>query len=151
MKYQAEDIRDRLNEWERLDSAGFSLPFDDQLVQLNEVFKSENDINSFRLQAYVQNSYSYLDTSRFEIKLTGGVRVHHWSFNGETNISPRAQIFYQPLNWDRDITFKLSGGVYYQPPFYRELRRLDGTINENIKSQRSVSYTHLTLPTIYSV
>ena len=138
LKYQAEDIRDRLNEWERLDSAGFSLPFDDQLVQLNEVFKSENDINSFRLQAYVQNSYSYLDTSRFEIKLTGGVRVHHWSFNGETNISPRAQIFYQPLNWDRDITFKLSGGVYYQPPFYRELRRLDGTINENIKSQRSI-------------
>ncbi len=138
LKYQAEDIRDRLNEWERLDSAGFSLPFDDQLVQLNEVFKSENNINSYRLQAYVQNSYSFLDTSRFEIKLTGGVRVHHWSFNGETNISPRGQIFYQPLNWKRDITLKLSGGVYYQPPFYRELRRLDGSINQNIKSQRSV-------------
>ncbi len=138
LKYQQENIDDRLSEWERLDSAGFSLPFDDEVVQLNEVVKSENEINSFRLQGYFQNSFSLKRPDQFELKLTGGARVHYWSYNQEMNISPRAQLFYQPLAWEKDITFKISGGLYYQPPFYREIRRLDGTLNEDIKAQRSL-------------
>lgn len=138
LKYQQEDIMDRLNEWERIDSAGYSLPFDDQVVRLNEVTKSENDINSFRVQGYLQNSFSLKKLDRYELKLTGGVRVHHWSYNGETNVSPRMQLFYQPLGQNKAMTFKMSGGVYYQPPFYREIRRFDGTVNPDIKSQRSI-------------
>ncbi len=138
LKYQAEDISDRLSEWERIDSAGYSLPYNEEAVELSEVIKSENDINSYRLQGYVQNSFSLLSPDRYELKLTGGVRLHHWSYNGETNVSPRVQLFYQPLNWQKDVTFKLSGGLYYQSPFYREIRRPNGIINPDIQSQKSL-------------
>jgi len=140
LKYQQENIDDRLSEWERLDSAGYSLPFDDEVVQLNEVVKSENDINSYRLQGFVQNSFSLTAADRYELKLTGGIRVHHWSYNGETNFSPRVQLFYQPLAWEKDVTFKLSGGLYYQPAFYREIRLLDGNLNPNIRAQKSTHF-----------
>ncbi len=138
LKYQQENIDDRLSEWERIDSAGYSLPFDDEEVRLNEVVKSDNVINSFRIQGFIQNSYSLKAVDRYELKLTGGVRWHHWSYNGQTLISPRVQLFYQPLNWEKEVTFKLSGGLYAQPAFYREIRRLDGSLNENIRAQRSI-------------
>lgn len=137
-KYQQENINDRLSEWERLDSAGYSLPFDDEVVRLNEVIKSENEINSFRLQGFVQNSYSLTRDDRFEMKLTGGVRAHYWSFNKELNLSPRMQLFFQPLSWERDVTFKLSGGLYYQPAFYREIRNPEGFVNNDIQAQKSL-------------
>lgn len=140
IKYQEENIDDRLNEWERLDSAGFSLPFSDESVLLTEVIKSENQISSTRLQAYVQNSFSFLNADKAEFKVTGGVRATHWSFNGETNISPRAQFFYRPLNWERDVTFKFSTGIYYQPPFYKELRSPTGIVNPEIASQKSTHF-----------
>jgi len=140
VKYQEENIDDRLNEWERIDSAGYSLPFNQEEVLLNEVIKSENTINSNRIQAYVQNSLSITNPGVSEIKITGGVRANRWSYNGETNISPRAQFFYKPLNWKRDVTFKLATGIYYQPPFYRELRMPSGAINPDIMAQKS---THI--------
>lgn len=138
LKYQIENINDRLNEWERIDSAGYSLPYDDKEVQLSEVIKSENSIESSRVEAYVQNSYSLTRPNQFEIKLTGGIRAHHWTYNGQTTISPRAQLFYQPLNWDKDITFKLSGGLYSQPAFYREIRDPQGNISDDIMAQQSL-------------
>ncbi len=140
VKYQEENINDRLNEWERIDSAGYSLPFSSEEVLLTEVIKSENSINSNRIQAYVQNSLSITNPGVSEIKITGGVRANRWSYNGETNISPRAQLFYKPLSWERDVTFKLATGIYYQPPFYRELRMPSGLVNQDIRSQKS---THI--------
>ena len=137
IKYQEEDIDDNLSEWERIDSAGYSLPFNESNVFLNEVIKSRNEINSHRWQVYLQNSYNYTKKDKYELKLTGGVRAHHWSYNNETVISPRVQLFYQPLSWKKDITFKLSGGVYAQPAFYREIRSPEGVVNPNIKAQRS--------------
>ena len=140
LKYQTENIDDRLNEWERIDSAGYSLPFDESQVLLNEVIRSDNEISSYRLQGFLQNGFSLTKPNRYELKLTGGVRAHYWSYSRETNISPRFQIFYKPLGGEKDITFKLSGGVYYQPPFYRELRRPSGEVNPQIMAQKS---THL--------
>ena len=138
LKYQQENIDDRLNEWERIDSAGFSLPFNDTAVQLSEVIKSENEINSYRLQGYLQNSFSLTKPGQSEFKFTAGVRAHHWSFNGETHFSPRAQLFFRPLGWDKEITFKLSGGRYVQPAFYREIRTPQGAINNDIAAQKSI-------------
>lgn len=140
IKYQEEDIDDRLSEWERIDSAGYSLPFSQEEVLLNEVIKSDNLIQSYRLQTYLQNAYNLIVPEKFELKLTGGVRAHYWSYSDEMNISPRAQLFYKPLSWSKDVTFKLSGGVYYQPGFYREIRQPNGLINPDIKAQKS---THL--------
>lgn len=138
VKYQNEYFDDRLNEWERLDSAGFSLPLDPQELQLAYVLKTENEIRSSRISGYIQDSYTYLDEDVREIKLTAGLRANYRDVNEEFILSPRAQLLYKPLSWSSDVSFKLSGGVYYQPPIYREMRRLDGTVNLNLKSQKSL-------------
>ena len=138
IKVQQEVIDDRLSEWERLDSAGFSLPFDDEQVLLNEVIKSENDIQSTRVEAYLQDSYSIRREGRYDLKFTAGVRANYWSYNDQTVVSPRAQLLIQPLGWERDITFKLSGGLYAQPAFYREIRDPFGNVSTDIRAQESL-------------
>lgn len=140
IKYQEENIDDRLSEWERIDSAGYSIPFSETEVLLNEVIKSENSIQSYRLMGFLQDSYSFGIENTYEIKFTAGLRVNYWSFNGEANISPRFQLFYKPLAVSKDISFKLAGGVYAQPAFYRELRSRQGTVNPELRAQKS---THL--------
>ncbi len=140
IKYQTENIEDRLSEWERIDSAGYSIPFSETQVVLNELVKSENEISSQRIQVYVQNSYNIRAEDKYELRLTAGIRVHQWSYNDEMNISPRFQLFYKPLTWEKDITFKLAGGVYYQPPFYREIRSPEGEVNNNIQAQKSTHF-----------
>ncbi len=138
VKYQSEEIDDRLNEWERLDSAGYSLPYNEEEVLLYNVIKSENTLTSSRVQAYFQDAWSVTAPNRYELRLTGGVRANYWSLNSQLAISPRFQMFYRPLKINPDITFKLSGGLYYQPPFYRELRRPDGSVNTDLEAQRSL-------------
>jgi len=138
VKYQNEYFDDRLNEWERIDSAGFSLPISTEELRLRTVIKSENVINSYRVSGYFQDSYTYLDEDVREIKLTAGVRANYRNVNNELIISPRVQLLYKPLSWDKDVSFKLSSGIYYQPPIYREMRRLDGTVNLDLKSQKSI-------------
>ena len=60
-----------------------------------------------------------------------------WDLNGDIDISPRAQLLFKPLGSTKDITYKLAGGLYKQQPFYRELRAPDGTINTDLRSQKS--------------
>jgi len=138
VKYQNEYFDDRLNEWERIDSAGFSLPISTEELQLSTVLKTENEIRSHRISGYLQDSYTYLDEDVREIKFTGGVRANYRNVSKELVVSPRAQLLYKPLTWENDVSFKLSGGVYYQPPIYREMRRPDGTVNLDMKSQKSL-------------
>ncbi|MBK8505008.1 MAG: carboxypeptidase-like regulatory domain-containing protein [Saprospiraceae bacterium] len=138
LKYQQEDIFDRINEWERLDSAGYSLSFNEQVVEVKNVLKTRNELNSGRTAAFLQNTFTYLKPGEREVKLTAGIRASYWDLNQETIISPRAQVLYKPLSWNRDISFKLASGYYAQSPFYRELRRPDGTINRDLKSQKSL-------------
>ncbi|MFT6337600.1 MAG: hypothetical protein ACI86M_000371 [Saprospiraceae bacterium] len=140
LKYQNEYFDDRLNEWERIDSAGFSLPINTEELQLSSFLKTENEIRSNRFSGFIQDSYSYLDEGVREMKFTVGLRGNYRDLNKEFVLSPRAQLLYKPLSWDKDISFKLSGGIYYQPPIYREMRRLDGSVNLDLKSQKS---THL--------
>ncbi|WP_235296214.1 TonB-dependent receptor [Portibacter marinus] len=139
LKYQSEYIFDKINEWERLDSALYSIPYTGESIPLNFSYQTNNTLLSNRLTAYLQDSYS-LYTGLAEWRFTGGVRLSYWDLNREFFVSPRAQILYKPINNRNDLTFKLSGGVYNQPPFYREMRRLDGTLNTDLLSQKS---THL--------
>ena len=136
-KAQTEYFDDRLNEWERIDSAGYSLPYNGQTVSLASVLKSENIIQNTRLSAFLQDSWS-ISNDKHEFKLTAGIRSSYRSINKELLFSPRMQILYKPLAWNRDFAFKLSGGVYNQLPFYRELRRPDGSINTDLRSQKSI-------------
>ncbi len=134
-KYQNEIINDKLNEWERLDSAGYSLPFSESDVFVASVLKTENNLSSNRISAYFQDTWTHAVDS-MELKFSFGVRAQYWDMNNEFIVSPRAQLLFKPRA-KRNMALKLAGGLYYQPPFYRELRRLDGTINEDLLSQKS--------------
>ena len=139
-KYQNEDIADEINEWERLDSAGYSLPFDQESVQLFNVLKTTNDLNSNRFSAYIQDTYTFRKEGVRELKISAGVRATYWDLNGELNVMPRAQLLYKPLAGKKDISYRLAAGLYAQPPFYRELRAFDGTVNPNLLAQKSAHF-----------
>lgn len=127
-------IGDKLNEWERRDSAGFTQPFDPNRLPLTKVYNSAADFNYMRYTAYLQDNFRFSDS----LDLTGtvGVRMNYSTLNGEVLVSPRGNLAYKP-KWKQDIIFKLAGGLYQQPPFYREMRDLNGAVNYNLKAQKS--------------
>ena len=137
VKAQSEDIFDKINEWERLDSAGYSLPYDPGAVQLQRVLKSRNDLESWRFSGFFQDSYTAIISGKSELKITGGVRATYWTLNNEVTVSPRAQFLYKPYG-AKDFSFRIAAGMYHQPPFYRELRRPDGSVNRDLQSQKSM-------------
>jgi hypothetical protein len=138
-KWGLENINDKLSEWRMIDSAGFMVPYSATSVDLTDVYKTKIGIASSRFQAYSQynKTISLRDSSLFIF--TAGVRGNYWTYNEQVIISPRVTLSYKP-NWKRDWLFKLSGGIYDQPPFYRELRGISGTINQNVKAQRSMQF-----------
>ena len=146
VKFQNERIDDQLNEWERLDSAGFSLPFDTSFVQLQSVLKTTNELETNRISGSFQDTYTLRRDSVMEMKFSVGVRGGFWNTkNNKTGentnhylVTPRAQLLFKPLNGKKDISYKLAAGMYYQPAFYRELRRLDGTVNTAVRPQKSI-------------
>jgi len=131
-------INDRLNEWEYQDSAGYSLPFNPNQLNLSNVLKSNANLTIDKYNGYVQDNIRLSKTAN-NVSLQAGVRFNYNSLNKEFLFSPRGQISFKP-NWERDIIFKASAGIYDQPPFYREMRRPDGTINTALKSQKSIQY-----------
>ncbi|MBA2612379.1 MAG: TonB-dependent receptor plug domain-containing protein [Bacteroidetes bacterium] len=139
VRQQAEKINDKLSEWRSVDSAGFLVPYSATDINLIDVYKTKISLPSYRSQAYMQYNYTKMlkDSSIFTI--TAGVRANYWTVNEQLLISPRTTISYKP-NWRRDWLFKFSSGVYYQPPFYRELRGIDGTIHKDVKAQRSIHF-----------
>jgi hypothetical protein len=96
----------------------------------------KNHIQPTRLSAYAQYSQKFYWGSS-KVFVNAGARVANWSFNKETIFSPRFQFAIKP-DWDSDMLFKVSGGIYYQSPFYKEIKDLDGNFNSDIKSQRSI-------------
>lgn len=137
-KYQIERIDDFLNEWERLDSAGYSLRYDTTQLNLWNVIKSDQPpLTSNRFSAYLQDTYTWRQDSTGELKLAFGVRSSYWDLNKEFIVSPRAHFLYKPFNSKKDISWKLAAGLYFQPPFYRELRQFDGTVNNDVLAQKS--------------
>ncbi|MFY7839444.1 MAG: TonB-dependent receptor plug domain-containing protein, partial [Lacibacter sp.] len=131
---ERQTISDQLNEWELTDSAGYTLPFDPNQLQLNKVIKSKADLSFFRTSGYVQDNYILNDSLNMTLQV--GVRYNYNTLNNEALVQPRVQFSMQPLN-GKDIVFRAAAGAYHQPPFYRELRRYDGTVNESVKAQKS--------------
>jgi hypothetical protein len=131
-------IKDHLNEWELQDSAGYSLPFIPGQLNLSNVLKSNANLSIDKYSGYGQDNIR-LSKGATEVTLQAGVRVNYNSLNGEFLVSPRGQLSLKP-DWNRDIVFKASAGIYDQPPFYREMRRPDGTLNTALKSQKSQQY-----------
>ncbi len=131
-------ITDKLNEWEFKDSAGYSLPFNPNQLNLSSVLKSHENISVNKYSGYVQDNIR-LSKGVTDVTLQAGVRFNYNSLNHEFLVSPRAQLSYKP-NWKHDFVFKASAGIYDQPPFYREMRRYDGSVNTALKSQKSIQY-----------
>lgn len=134
-----QQVRDKLNEWEYQDSAGYSLPYQPSQLSLFKVLKSQADIDIYRFTGYIQDNIAFDDSSGFTVQ--AGLRYNYNSLNNQLLLSPRVGFSWTPLTWDKDIVFKGAVGVYNQPPFYRELRRYDGSINENLKAQKSWQVT----------
>ena len=131
-------INDKLNEWEYQDSAGYSLPYNPDVLNLSTVLKSRANLTIDKYSGYVQDNIRLGNADR-DISLQAGVRFNYNSLNKEFILSPRAQVSYKP-NWKKDIVFKAAAGVYDQPPFYREMRRYDGSVNTALKSQKSIQF-----------
>ena len=141
---QAEYIKDAISEWEWRDSAGYSMPDDGHSMELYYALRGDESMLSARLQAYIQNSHKW-NTRSGQWILTVGGRIQWWSWNNEVLPSPRASIEWIP-GWKRDFCFRLATGLYYQAPFYKELRdtvtdaygvtRMQ--LNHDLKAQRSV-------------
>jgi hypothetical protein len=137
-KVQKESYDDFINEWERLDSADYSLPYDGKTVNMSYVLKTRNLIENTKINGFLQNTFSTQLAGAYKLSFTGGVRASYLSLSNEFFLSPRASIAYEPLGRNQPLSFSLSGGMYYQSPLYRELRRINGSINRDLRSQRSV-------------
>lgn len=151
LRYQRELIEDEFDEWRLLDSSGYSLPRGpEDEIRLERSATNSIDRSNNRVMGYLQNTFTLNDTSN--AFLTAGVRGHYWDYNQQFLVSPRAQVTYEPnrafnqqeilQNADSadlkpNITLRASGGVYQQPPFYREFRTRTGQVNPDLKAQRS--------------
>lgn len=152
VKAQNEIIHDNISEWSMRDSSGYSIPFlhsdigiglpiDDPARQLNltesHYLVSTNQLNTFRFTGFVQDQWKIDGDSLTRFILNAGLRFHYWTYNPkEFTVSPRLAFIYQP-RWKHHWSFALRTGLYYQPAFYREMRYEDGTLNPDIRSQRS--------------
>ncbi len=132
---EKQQINDKLNEWEYNDSAGYSLPYSPNLLQLNKVLKNTTALDVSRYSGFLQDNIQFRDSSDFTLQI--GARYNYNTLNKEFLISPRFGFSFKPKSWEKNIIFRASAGIYNQPPFYRELRRYDGTVNTNLKAQKS--------------
>ncbi|MBS1583543.1 MAG: TonB-dependent receptor [Bacteroidetes bacterium] len=147
---RGETIQDRLSEWYMVDSADYSIPRSsgDRLELMSSV-KSRIDLESVRTSAYVQNAWEWKTGPDRTWALVAGVRAQNWSYNEQTVVSPRVRLAYHP-GWKkaiapgdtvaRDYSFWFATGLYYQPPFYRELRDRFGMLNPELRAQRSIHF-----------
>jgi hypothetical protein len=128
-------IHDKINEWQYQDSAGYSLPYNASQLALYNVLKSASDLTIHRVNGFIQDNIAFHDSSDFTLQ--AGVRFNYNDLNNELLVSPRAGFSWKPSRWKRDIVFRGAAGIYDQPPFYRELRRYNGTVNTALKAQKS--------------
>ncbi|MGB0443405.1 MAG: TonB-dependent receptor [Flavobacteriaceae bacterium] len=154
IQLKSEDIRDRIVEWEKVDSAGFSIrppalmaknnqpyePFEGPLVLFNNIRATQQSTLN-RISGYLQWNNRFMMNNSVAW-LSAGVRLHHWeltNFNnsGSTFISPRVQLSLQPVK-NPNVVSRFSLGSYTQAPFYRELRDRNGNINPDVKPQQSL-------------
>ncbi len=137
VKWQNEQILDKINEWERLDSALYSLPYDTTVLLVRRVLKTRNSLQSDRFSAFFQDTWTWRKDGLREIQAIAGLRGQYWTLNGDYFVTPRAQIIYKPLNTTKDVSYRLSTGLFFQPAFYREMRNLNGVVNTNLSAQKS--------------
>ena len=143
LTYKIEHIKEQSGEYEMRDSSGYSIPHSADRLDMIYTLRAKNDIKSHRIEAYIQDTYRFSKGDTY-FTFNYGIRLANWSFNRETIVSPRASLAIVPA-FNQDITFRLATGIYYQAPFYKEMRDTTtqngvttAILNEKIKSQRSI-------------
>ena len=147
LRFQHQDINDVVDEWQMMDSAGYALPHVPDVIGgypielpgigMDFVHKSHNLLSVNSLDGFVQNSWTFPYRDKGEFVVTGGVRANYWGYNKKVYVSPRAGVAYKPNENKRELVYRLSGGVYNQVPFYREIRNRDGSLFKDAEVQRS--------------
>ncbi len=155
IQYSYQYVDDELREWEMIDSAGYSLPHpvdvpgtpnpDNPDFELRYFVKGQNTLSTNRLAAYVSYQWNFSLKNNSLLTLTTGLRTYYWDFNNQLTVNPRINMSYKPYK-KQNVVFRFAAGLYSQPPFYREMRNMDGTINYDIKAQQSL---HLILGSDY--
>jgi hypothetical protein len=138
VKYQQERFQDRLREWDYIDSAGYSSPYAENAIVLNNFASSENDISIHRISGYLQDAIRWSSPGA-NYTLNAGLRFHTWSLTDELFLSPRLRFSIHP-EWKKDVLFYAATGLYFQPPFFKEMRNFNGQLNKDIKSQQSYHF-----------
>ena len=140
-----EKIKEQSREYEMRDSSGYSIPHSADRLDMIYTLSAKNDINSNRIEAFIQDTYRWNKGNSY-YTLNYGVRLANWSFNKETTVSPRASLAIIPA-FNNDITFRIATGLYYQAPFYKEMRdtttvngMTTAVLNDHIKSQQSLHF-----------
>ena len=146
LTYKLEKITENSAEYEYRDSAGYNIPHTGKDLKMIYALRARNELNAKRFETYLQDTWNFQtrDSIPTLFTLNYGVRFSHWSFNGESLVSPRAALTITP-GWNRNLSFRIAGGLYYQAPFYKELRDTSlingityATLNQKIKAQRSI-------------
>lgn len=148
VRFQHQDIDDVVDEWQLMDSAGYVLPhtpdviggYPEVLPEIGMDFshKAHNVLSINNLDGFLQNSLTIpFQDKGGELVITAGLRANYWGYNKKVYVSPRAGIAYKPEDEKRETVYRLSGGVYHQTPFYREIRKMDGSLYDKAEAQRS--------------
>ena len=144
--YKVEQVKENSAEYEYRDSAGYNVPHTGRDLRMIYALRAKNELNAKRTEAYLQDTWNFQtrDSVPTLFTLNYGVRFAHWSFNGESIVSPRASLTITPGK-NRNLSFRIAGGLYYQAPFYKELRDTSmvngityATLNQSVRSQRSI-------------
>lgn len=145
VSWKRESFSDNQREWEMRDSAGYNIPHTGNSLHPIYNLRSKTSLKSNHINAYLQDTYKFT-SSLGVVSVNAGVRLSHWDWNDEVLFSPRISVGLIP-SFDKNMTLRFSTGVYYQVPFYKEMRDttiIDGLttvqLNKNIKSQRSIHF-----------
>ena len=144
--YKVEQVKENSAEYEYRDSAGYNVPHTGRDLRMIYSLRAKNELNAKRIESYLQDTWNFQTRDSVPTLFTFnyGVRFAHWSFNGESIVSPRASLTITPGK-NRNLSFRIAGGLYYQAPFYKELRDTSmvngityATLNQSVRSQRSI-------------
>ena len=147
LTYKIESIKENSKEYEMRDSSGYSIPHTGEDLYMIYSLNARNSLDANRIEAYAQDTWRFTSRGGHTFfTLNYGIRFSHWNFNKESIISPRVSLGIIPA-FNHDVTLRFATGIYYQAPFFKELRdttTVNGityaTLNRDIKSQRSIHF-----------
>lgn len=153
LTYKIEHVEEQSAEYEMRDSAGYNIPHTGKDLNMIYSLRSRNELNANRLEYYIQDTWRFHSRERDDstglqtlYTLNYGIRFAHWNFNHESILSPRVSLTVIPA-FNQSLSFRFATGLYYQAPFFKELRDTTtrngvtiATLNSKIKSQRSLHF-----------